>query len=68
LPPKGSGSLAQWHRTLPKLARPADVANAIVFLASDRLAGHVTGQTMVVAGGMEGRWLWPPVEIDVAVA
>ena len=53
---------------LPKLARPEDVANAIVFLASDRLAGHVTGQTMVVAGGMEGRWLWQPAEIDVSVA
>jgi 3-oxoacyl-[acyl-carrier protein] reductase len=53
---------------LPKLARPEDIANALVFLASDRLAGHVTGQTMVVAGGMEGRWLWPPAEIDVSVA
>lgn len=49
-------------------AQAEDVANVIVFLASDRLAGHVTGQTMVVAGGMEGRWLWQPAEIDVAVA
>ena len=43
---------------LPKLARAEDVANAIVFLASDKLAGHITGQTLVVAGGMEGRLLW----------
>ncbi len=53
---------------LPKLASPADIANAVVFLASDRLAGHITGQTVVVAGGMEGRWLWRPEEVDVAAA
>ena len=52
---------------LPKLARPEDVANATVFLASDRLAGHLTGQTLVVAGGMEGRWLWRPEEVDPAL-
>jgi 3-oxoacyl-[acyl-carrier protein] reductase len=49
---------------LPKVARPEDIANAIVFLASDRLAGHITGQTVTVAGGMEGRLLWEPTEID----
>ncbi len=53
---------------LPKLARPEDVANAVVFLASDKLAGHLTGQTVVVAGGMEGRWLWQPEEVDPALA
>jgi 3-oxoacyl-[acyl-carrier protein] reductase len=53
---------------LPKLARPADVANAVVFLASDKLAGHLTGQTLVVAGGMEGRWLWRPEEVDPSIA
>jgi 3-oxoacyl-[acyl-carrier protein] reductase len=46
---------------LPKLARPEDMANAAVFLSSDTLAGHITGQTLVIAGGMEGRLLWPPV-------
>ena len=49
---------------LPKLARPEEVANAVVFLASDALAGHITGQTLVIAGGMEGRQLWRPEEID----
>jgi 3-oxoacyl-[acyl-carrier protein] reductase len=49
---------------LPQIARPEDIANAAVFLASDRLARHVTGQTLVIAGGMEGRLLWQPDEID----
>jgi 3-oxoacyl-[acyl-carrier protein] reductase len=54
--------------SLPKLGRPADVAHAVVFLASDTLAGHLTGQTLVVAGGMEGRWLWRPDEIATGIA
>ena len=52
---------------IPQIGRPEDMANAIVFLASDRLARHVTGQTVVVAGGMEGRWLWRPEEVDPAL-
>ncbi len=44
-------------RTMPlrKVARPEDVASQIVALASDEISGHVTGQIVVVAGGMEGR-------------
>lgn len=53
---------------LPKIARPEDIANAVVFLSSDALAGHITGQTLVVAGGMEGRLLWQPDEINPAIA
>jgi len=53
---------------LPKLARPEDIANAVVFLSSDALAGHITGQTLVVAGGMEGRLLWQPDELDPCLA
>jgi 3-oxoacyl-[acyl-carrier protein] reductase len=53
---------------LPQLGRPEDMANAAVFLASDRLSRHITGQTIVVAGGMEGRWLWQPEEIDPSIA
>jgi 3-oxoacyl-[acyl-carrier protein] reductase len=45
---------------LRKVAEPDDVANAIVWLLSDRAAGHVTGQLVTVAGGMEGRLLHPP--------
>ena len=40
---------------LKKLAMPEDVAAQVVILASDRLSGHLTGQLVTVAGGMEGR-------------
>ncbi|MHC4208973.1 MAG: SDR family NAD(P)-dependent oxidoreductase [Planctomycetota bacterium] len=46
--------------SLAKIATPEDVAWAIVYLASDRLAGHVTGAIVPVAGGMEGRLLRTP--------
>jgi 3-oxoacyl-[acyl-carrier protein] reductase len=49
---------------LPQIARPDDIAHAAVFLSSDTLARHITGQTVVIAGGMEGRVLWDPEEID----
>jgi len=49
---------------LPKLAQPDDIAGATVFLSSDTLAGHITGQTFIIAGGMEGRLLWPEREVD----
>jgi len=53
---------------LKQIARPEDIAAAVVFLSSDLLARHVTGQSLVVAGGMEGRLLWPPHEIDPDIA
>ena len=40
---------------LKKLATPDDVALAIVALSSDEVSGHITGQVIEVAGGMEGR-------------
>ena len=49
---------------LPQIARPEDIASAAVFLSSDKLARHITGQTLVIAGGMEGRWLWQPDEVN----
>jgi 3-oxoacyl-[acyl-carrier protein] reductase len=42
---------------LRKVAEPEDVARQVVALASDEISGHVTGQVVVVAGGMEGRLL-----------
>jgi 3-oxoacyl-[acyl-carrier protein] reductase len=46
-------------RTMPlrKVATPEDVAAQVVVLASERLSGHVTGELVTVAGGMEGRIL-----------
>ena len=40
---------------LRKVASPEDVAAQVVVLASDTLSGHITGQVVVIAGGMEGR-------------
>jgi 3-oxoacyl-[acyl-carrier protein] reductase len=40
---------------LRKVGQPDDVARQVVVLASDELSGHVTGQVVTVAGGMEGR-------------
>jgi 3-oxoacyl-[acyl-carrier protein] reductase len=40
---------------LRKVAQPEDVARQVVVLASPELSGHVTGQVVTVAGGMEGR-------------
>jgi 3-oxoacyl-[acyl-carrier protein] reductase len=40
---------------LRKVAQPEDVANQVIVLASPILSGHVTGQVVTVAGGMEGR-------------
>ncbi len=42
---------------LRMIAQPEDVARQVVVLASDELSGHVTGQVVLVAGGMEGRLL-----------
>jgi 3-oxoacyl-[acyl-carrier protein] reductase len=42
---------------LRKVAQPEDVAAQVVVLSSDVLSGHVTGQLVTVAGGMEGRTL-----------
>ena len=40
---------------LRKVAQPEDIARQVVVLASDVLSGHVSGQIVTVAGGMEGR-------------
>jgi len=42
---------------LRKVAQPDDVARQVVVLASDELSGHITGEVVTVAGGMEGRVL-----------
>ena len=51
-------------RAIKRIARAEEIARAVVFLASDRLAGHITGQILTVAGGMEGRLLHDAEEVD----
>ncbi len=52
-------SVARVTATMPlrKIATAEDVALAIAFLCSPIASGHVSGQTITVAGGMEGRLL-----------
>ena len=45
---------------LRKVAQPDDVAAQVVALASDVISGHVSGQLVTVAGGMEGRVVHDP--------
>jgi len=55
----GDEDVRRITRTMPlrKVATPEDVAAQVVVLASERLSGHVTGELVTVAGGMEGRIL-----------
>ena len=64
---KDPAAVIKTLQTIPlrKLVRPGDVANLAVFLSSSRLAGHISGQIMNLAGGMEGRVLYQPDEIDI---
>jgi 3-oxoacyl-[acyl-carrier protein] reductase len=54
------GKIDAVTRTMPlrQLATPDDVSRAVVFLASPIMARHLSGETLTVAGGMEGRVLW----------
>ena len=53
-------------QTIPlrKVATPSDISHAILYLSSDKLAGHVSGQTITVAGGMDGRILFSRDEVE----
>jgi NAD(P)-dependent dehydrogenase (short-subunit alcohol dehydrogenase family) len=53
-------------QTIPmrKVAHASDIANTFLYLASDNLSGHVSGLTINVAGGMEGRVLHSLDELD----
>ena len=53
-------------QTIPlrKVATPSDITHAILYLSSDKLAGHVSGQTITVAGGMDGRVLFSRDEVE----
>jgi 3-oxoacyl-[acyl-carrier protein] reductase len=45
--------------SLRKVATADDIAQAVLVLASDEVSGHVTGELVTVAGGMEGRTIHP---------
>ncbi len=40
---------------LRKVATADDISRAVLVLASDELSGHISGELVTVAGGMEGR-------------
>jgi 3-oxoacyl-[acyl-carrier protein] reductase len=60
------GVIARVVKTMPlrQLGRAQDVARAALFLSSPSMSRHVSGQIVTVAGGMEGRSLWDPEQID----
>ena len=60
------GNIAKVVRTMPlrQLARAADIARTALYLASPKMSRHVSGETVTVAGGMEGRVQWTPDEVD----
>ncbi|MFP5351096.1 MAG: SDR family NAD(P)-dependent oxidoreductase [Actinomycetota bacterium] len=53
------GFVERITRTMPlrKVGRAEDVARVVMALASEEISGHVTGEVITVAGGMEGRVL-----------
>ncbi len=51
-----------------KIATPNDIAYPVAFLLSPLLSGHISGQNIAVTGGMEGRLLFYPDEVDPANA
>lgn len=63
-------SMKRALQTIPlkKFGQPSDVASAVLFFASNRLAGHITGQCLFVSGGMEGRVLNSLDEVDLEYA
>ncbi len=54
-------------QTIPmkKIAKSEDVAKTVVFLLSDSAAGHISGNTIMVHGGMEGRVLFDKKDISL---
>ncbi len=49
---------------LQQIATAEDVARVVVALTSPAIARHVSGETITVAGGMEGRLLVHPDDVD----
>ncbi len=53
------GKMERIFQTMPlkKIAQVEDVASIVGFLLSEKAAGHISGETIMVHGGMEGRVL-----------
>ncbi len=62
------GKLKKILQTIPmsKIAVSEDIAGAVAFLLSDKVSGHISGQTLVIHGGMEGRLLYEKDEVDLS--
>lgn len=54
-------------QTIPmrKIANAGDIAKSVIHLLSDELSAHISGQNIVIAGGMEGRLQHEKDEIDL---
>ncbi|MCG3255212.1 MAG: SDR family oxidoreductase [Candidatus Heimdallarchaeota archaeon] len=55
-------------QTVPmqKIASATDVANTVLFLLSDKASGHISGESLLVSGGMEGRVLFDKSLVDLS--
>ncbi|KAF8153930.1 NAD dependent epimerase/dehydratase [Crassisporium funariophilum] len=50
---------------MKKVAVPNDIATQIVLLSSNKVSGHVSGQVLMIEGGMEGRLLNKPEDLGL---
>lgn len=64
---KNHAGVTRALQTIPmrKIAKAGDIAKSVVHLLSDELSAHISGQNIVVAGGMEGRLQHEKDEIDI---
>ncbi len=51
-------------KSVKRVGRPREIADTVTFLASDKLASHISGEVLTVSGGMEGRVLHDKEDID----
>ena len=60
------GAVERIVRTMPlrQLGKAKDIANSVLFLSSPAVSGHVSGEVLTVAGGMEGRVIWDLSQVD----